>query len=78
MSEWVRQVQLATEWTRRGNYYFGIWLRAGADLEFRYTAEDVSSYEELLEWLDFACEVDVEHPAFDRITEVRSWVPQCG
>lgn len=71
-------VQLANEWVRRGNHYYSLWLRAGADLEYAFTETDIVSYEEDLEWLDFAVGISTEAPAFQRIIEVRSWKPKCS
>lgn len=74
----VSGVALATEWSRRGNYYFGLWMEAGADLGYVFSDDDIKGYEEDLEWLDFACGVEISDPAFARITEVRAWAPHRG
>jgi hypothetical protein len=68
-------LQLAHEWVRRGNCFFALWLSVGASLEYTFSQDDVKSYTEELEWLDYAAEVDIELPAFQRIMEVRSWSP---
>lgn len=74
----VSAVALATEWSKRGNYYFGRWTEAGADLGYAFSDDDIKGCEEDLDWLDFACGIEISDPAFPRITEVRAWAPRRG
>ena len=59
----------------RGMSDYGLWASRGSSLEYAFTRADLESYQEELEWLDFATSLDIDSPTFAKVVEVRHWTP---
>jgi len=66
---------LAREWCRRGTFFYTIWMERGEDYGYPYSEEELKSCPEDGEFIDWACTINVDTPAFDAILEVRHAVP---
>ena len=53
-----------------------MWVDDGRAGDYKYTEEQLNSYMESAEFLDWALSVDVDVSTFDRIMEVRSVLPK--
>ena len=64
---------LAREWARKGNHFFQAWIDSvGAE---RFEDENAHPYEFSPEFLEWSADVDIDSPAFARISELRNFVP---
>ena len=65
---------LAEEWCRRRQFWFNMWREQG-DSDYMYTKEDIDSYQEDLEFVNFLCETPTDSPAWERAEALRKQVP---
>ena len=72
-----KAVALARAWVHKGNYFYQRWEDASeGDLSYSFTQDDLDMYVESQDFLDFVHGLDIEDPAFDRVLQVRRWVPR--
>ena len=67
--------ELAREWCRRMSYYFELWRDAGEPDPDVFSYENQEPYEDPLAFVEWAVTVDVASSTWDRITELRSFLP---
>ena len=67
-------VQLAKEWCRKGHFFFSVWM--GSDCAEEFASDSDFEYEEDLDFLNFACGVDVDSPTFEAIMLLRHKRPR--
>ena len=66
---------LALEWRRRVQFWFDLWLEQG-DAKYRFSAEELLSYEETPEWMAFCDNAPPTGALADRINAIRGLFPQ--
>jgi hypothetical protein len=66
---------LALEWCRRMQFWFDLWLEQG-DAKYRFSSEELLSYEETPEWMAFCDNAPPTGPLADRINAIRGLFPQ--
>ena len=66
---------LAKEYVRRSSHFFGIWVLSDND-PFTYSQEELNSYEETFEWVDWMCSLPVDSASFGRASQLRAFLPQ--
>jgi hypothetical protein len=67
----LRARMMALEWRRRCQFYFNMCV-AQPNKKYRYTGEDLDSYQEDLEWVTLLCELDVACPSWERASAIRA------
>ena len=66
---------MAAEVCRRGRFFFEIWA-AQDDEAFLYSDEQLASYVEAFEFVDWLAQFDINDPCFIRGIWVRSLLPE--
>ena len=66
-------VRLATEFLRRSNFYFNIWLASG-DEDYRF-GENNDAIADVLDFVDWMLTLDVDSRAYARAKELRELFP---
>ena len=67
---------LSAEFCQRGMFFYSIWVDKGSPPDMIYTAADISSYAEDLEWVTWLTEQELESVQFDAGLEVRKTGPR--
>ena len=62
---------LAREWVRKADWFFNIWLDNGRNYAYHYTEEDLASCPENDEFINWACDLDVESHTFESVMDMR-------
>lgn len=70
-------INLAKEWSRRGNFFCQLWYDEDAPADFAYTDEQLQTYQESEGFLDWATSIDVNSDTMDAIIEMRKCLPCC-
>lgn len=65
---------LALQWCDRMQHYFLIYKANGAG-DYHYTDEDMESFEESLDWVNFVLDSGPESPIWDRAMAIRNLRP---
>lgn len=66
--------QLACEMCRRGNFFYSVW--EGSDRQETFEVDpEAWGYTEPLDFIEWACEVDIESRTFDSIMQIRHLFP---
>ena len=66
--------ELAREFCRRGQFYYNIMFNS-EDEDFEFTPEQIDSYVDSREFLDFMCALDLDGPCYDAGLEIRTFKP---
>ena len=66
---------LSREYCPRGQYFYDIWITAGAYNGFQCTPAHIAGYAENAEILDYMVSLDIESPSFARGLEIRGFKP---
>ena len=65
---------LAREYCRRSDFFYYIWFLSDND-DYEFSAGDLTSYEDTLEWVTFLTEQDNDSYIFRRGLEIRALLP---
>ena len=61
-------------WVQKLAYYYSLWVHKGSPTD-NFSEQDHADFAEDDEWLDWACALLVEDPAYPKIQEFRDWRP---